>query len=528
MGDNSHPESPPTSPLSPTRRLGFGVVSSLPLGHTHNAVDALFNQDRAKPVNRLVCYSSDEDSERDDDNDAKEMPGLYVFDSEEDEDLESIYPSTGMPGQSALPSSLRSPVSLSSRAEPASPITPSNQLIRSDSNSSTSSSSLSGNKRACNDYAGKAKGVWKRQVCPGGFVKLTSISPDKTEVLVSELREKKAYKNLDSNEILKVLSPTSCRCVKQCHGKFTTATIRQCRLKLFVSSVTDECSLIVHLSKILLSMVGEHANLIKSRIQYSIEGTPVCVMFYIKAYGISQDKLYAASKLALNGGADLYLHGNQLAQNRPVIKPLQSDVCYNFWHHFFDENCQRPTKFVRLFPVNKSYLFIYDYYFKSWFEKQCPSNETNCDDVEHIALPSLSTFQRARKHKDFKDVKKRAKHYHCRCSTCATLTTRRLRGFLDPSQQEAWKLELKAHEAAAKGWHQLEEATKARAKATPHEVLYITYDDTNSLGLPKLTNRDLKNLVPPTAFYIYIYSLCSIFVIMNELTIVNYRQICIN
>ena len=38
---------------------------------------------------------------------------------------------------------------------------------------------------------------------------------------------------------------------------------------------------------------------------------------------------------------------------------------------------------------------------------------------------------------------------------------------------------------------QLEEAT---ATTRPDKVLYLTFDDTCSLGLPKLTNRDLKNL----------------------------------
>ena len=58
-----------------------------------------------------------------------------------------------------------------------------------------------------------------------------------------------------------------------------------------------------------------------------------------------------------------------------------------------------------------------------------------------------------------------------------------------------WKLLLAAHEEDARAWHQLEEATKARAFADPGGVLYVTFDDTSCLSLPKLTNRDLKNLV---------------------------------
>lgn len=58
-----------------------------------------------------------------------------------------------------------------------------------------------------------------------------------------------------------------------------------------------------------------------------------------------------------------------------------------------------------------------------------------------------------------------------------------------------WKLLLTMHEDDARSWHKLEESTKARACADPGNVLYITFDDTSCLSLPKLTNRDLKNLV---------------------------------
>ena len=37
-------------------------------------------------------------------------------------------------------------------------------------------------------------------------------------------------------------------------------------------------------------------------------------------------------------------------------------------------------------------------------------------------FPSFSTFMRARFDSQFKDVKKREKHYHCRCQTCAEQT----------------------------------------------------------------------------------------------------------
>ena len=71
---------------------------------------------------------------------------------------------------------------------------------------------------------------------------------------------------------------------------------------------------------------------------------------------------------------------------------------------------------------------------------------------------------------------------------------RRLKGFQNNQQTSAWNFELKAHELAAAGWHEVEERTKSRARAEPFKLLYITGDDTSCLGLPKFTVRDLKNL----------------------------------
>ena len=203
-----------------------------------------------------------------------------------------------------------------------------------------------------------------------------------------------------------------------------------------------------------------------------------------------------------------------LPSTRPERYILQRQICYNFWHHFFDVNCQRPTQYVRLFPTNRSFRFIWEFYFASWFKKLYPLPEpcehcSNIDDditltdateciecgrcfteeEDQVFMPSLTTFQRARRHPDFKDVVDRAKHYHARCH-CARLMARRLKGFLNNQQLTAWNFELKAHELAAAGWHELEERTKSRARAEPSKLLYITGDDTSCLGLPKFTVRD--------------------------------------
>jgi len=71
---------------------------------------------------------------------------------------------------------------------------------------------------------------------------------------------------------------------------------------------------------------------------------------------------------------------------------------------------------------------------------------------------------------------------------------RRFNCFLYAERDAAWKLLFDAHEQEAQGWRRVEASTKARAQAGPEELLYLTYDDTSALGLPKFTNRTLKNL----------------------------------
>jgi hypothetical protein len=180
-----------------------------------------------------------------------------------------------------------------------------------------------------------------------------------------------------------------------------------------------------------------------------------------------------------------------------LTQQIKAQISYNFWHHFFDVNCQRPSDHVRLFPTNKSFRFIYDKFFLSWFGKQYPpedSDEEDCVNDDVPTVPSISTFHRARWHNDFRDVAVRAKHYHCRCFTCGNLMARRLKGFLNEEQEASWELLFKAHEADARGWREVEERTKARARAEPQKIIYLGFDDTSVFGVPKLTNRTLKNL----------------------------------
>lgn len=197
-------------------------------------------------------------------------------------------------------------------------------------------------------------------------------------------------------------------------------------------------------------------------------------------------------KVALNGSKVLVPASGKAASDNRI---LQETICHGFWFNFFAQNCQRPNNHLRLFPTNRSFRFIYDYYFLSWFEKQHPpSGEDGQRDDDDPVVPSFSTFYRARYHKKFKDVQTRPRHYHAICQDCENLMTRRLKGFADSSQSAAWEALFEAHELNYLGWRDHEYCMLAWARAGPKKVLFLSYDDTSALGLPKLGNRDPKNL----------------------------------
>jgi hypothetical protein len=162
--------------------------------------------------------------------------------------------------------------------------------------------------------------------------------------------------------------------------------------------------------------------------------------------------------------------------------------CFQFWYIFFDDHCQRPNNEIRLFPVNYSFKFIYEYFFAKWHEKLMLAKLTL--QTEQAWLPSFSTFLNARYDPSFKDVTKRPRHYHALCKKCDSLRSRRLKGFVNDVHRQVWERLFTEHENEALNWRKLEGAreTQARSGNGKNQVL-LQYDDTGSLGLPKLTNR---------------------------------------
>ena len=300
-------------------------------------------------------------------------------------------------------------------------------------------------------------------------------------------------------------------CRKGCSNNYNLLDLINCRLSCFNDSNTEQ-DVTEHLVRTLknisrdnifpTSSFGDGLDVVdpgygkRKNITYLINDQPVCHVFWAKAYGISEDKMKKVRGMLRNNSSTTQ-HGNKGTQ----YHTSQHGLSYAFWHHFFGQNCQQPNDSLRLFPVNNSFRFIYDSYFLSWFNKQQMTMEKllleKDPDIEIESMskpiPSFPVFKKARWHEDFTDVKKRAKHYHCLCKTCDALNTRRLRGFVGDAHKLIWQTLFHAHEAEKLGWRNLEGAREAEVRAAPRTAILLQYDDTGSLGLPKLSNRGIKN-----------------------------------
>ena len=148
-----------------------------------------------------------------------------------------------------------------------------------------------------------------------------------------------------------------------------------------------------------------------------------------------------------------------------------------FWNVWFDEFCQSPNAEVRLFPVNQTYKEIYKQYFLPWWAHQGhPKTEK----------PAERTWQNARHLPQFADVQRRARHFHCRCTVCATLQKQSMAAFASAESLAVWQRDRRVHSDAIHAWRQLEANLNAQAIATPADMILLSYDDTEFMTFPNI------------------------------------------
>lgn len=209
-----------------------------------------------------------------------------------------------------------------------------------------------------------------------------------------------------------------CKCQKKCYNNvITKETILNERRT--IAGLTDEDAV----GDYLISVIRRDGGL-------KINGKVVCRPFYSKLCGVGENKIAKASRLAKLGcNQDVKWGHDPTRGNQHGGKQLKGDHAYAFWYVWFDKNCSQPNDDIRLFPADYSYDDIWRECFEPWWKDQGqPASEK----------PKQSYWERVRKHPDFKDVKRRAKHFHCRCTTCSVLRKQCSAAFTSTLGLEQW------------------------------------------------------------------------------------------
>ena len=318
-----------------------------------------------------------------------------------------------------------------------------------------------------------------------GYVRLIEIKTQNTyEILPS--RVPKAKLNLSHDGCMTAMETNACQCRKNCNQLLQPKEIANIRCSVYNCASEQEVN--IYLTDTIKATGGKFLIPVHGKL------TKVCGNYYSRVHSVCLSRVKAAARIAKQGKSAQKAkkqHGADKTAERAKF-----NTAYSFWFLFFEQNCQRPNNEVRLFPVDKSYNLIYQEYFTPWFDRLVKSKGHQND-----RKPSKTTFMRARYHEDFKDVKERAKHTHARCMECATLRRLVLEGFKNGATEAEYIQRRRLHDTEVLKWRELESKCKSQAVTDPSKAIVIMHDGTESLGLPRMTNRTLKNM-DPTRFHV--------------------------
>jgi hypothetical protein len=351
---------------------------------------------------------------------------------------------------------------------------------------------------------------WTVEKGAGDNVKVTyKLNSSIKQVVMKQKRVATFKQKCDVVIIQRQLASASCcgpTCTLQCSLHTTLAEVIKSRTTIYsLDTVSAQIERIVALLQVdNTAAVNVPAEKRPKNLTYTYNGRKVCNRFWAAAHGASEDRMKNVRGM-VRAGTRIFVHGHE---GKTKVCP-QYVLAYAFWSNFFDMNCQQPNDDLRLFPVNESYRFIYNQFFQPWFRKQVHRlQETKKCTFDNLPwCPSETTLIRARWDEDFK-VTPRAKHYHAQCQTCNALKIRRIKGFMNDDHEQLWKIENELHEKEKLGWRKLEKAREAEVLAPNSDSLLLAYDDTNSLGLPKMSNRDIKN-GPKSKFHVIPFNICN-------------------
>ena len=263
-------------------------------------------------------------------------------------------------------------------------------------------------------------------------------------------------KSLSADGTLQPLHPDACKCGLKCHLGVQVADVIAHRVEILnvVPATEVGCSTYLATS-IRMSLANTQGS-----TPYTWQGKKVCREFFATVSGVSVNKIKRVRKAA-NSPAGLAAEALARAPSCRAKGPKYYHA-YTFWYLFLERHCQRPNEDIRLFPVDKSYECIWNEYFLPWFAGQ---NLPACD------MPTLVYWKKVRWSEEFADVKRRAKHYHCRCSKCAKLQAKLLASFANRADHLAYQRERRLHDDSVTAWRKLEAHVITLAQSTPDDQI---------------------------------------------------------
>ena len=325
-------------------------------------------------------------------------------------------------------------------------------------------------KRALRDLSNQR---WQVEPTTGlnGFATITDTTTGITHSVPAG-RAQKAQIMLDYDDVVGCMHPTKsmCQCTRKCWDQaFTMKQVFNQR-KVVAGMASDDA-------------VGlYHVHNIQRDEGLKFMGRVVCRGFYAKVNGSSEHVVKKAVHIA-KMGADAVWQRSAGKISPEQSAPEKGELAHAFWSVWFDKLCQRPNDDIRLFPADKSYDQIWTECFLPWWKQQGKPDSWK---------PSKKYWQKMRHHKDFDDVKRRAKHFHCRCTVCATLKTLQLCAFTSAQAMATYQQARRRHEDAIHAWRILEGKLDAEATQCPEELIFLSYDATNAISFPHFSNRPLK------------------------------------
>ena len=308
--------------------------------------------------------------------------------------------------------------------------------------------------------------------------------------LMFTVRKQRLYKTLqkmDWSAIQAVHVPKHCRCKRQCHQAIPLKATREFRQEVLTKCATEEETTEELISK-LRSYGNSYPAAHGTSLVYRVGNTDCCSEFWQHAAGIGKKKMLAIRRQHYDGARRSGKRAGGATYSRKYA------LAVTFWTSFFKVHCQTPNAKLRLFPHDMTMRVIWEELYPAWHRSMVQNGP-------EIPKLSFATLMRARGDKQFKDVKKRPKHRHAQCPTCAELNLRQKHGFKTSFEQARYEAERKTHNEVVERWRTLETQLQQTAVHSPHETTVIFYDDTGSIGFPYLGRRSPKNLTRARTFF---------------------------